>query len=379
MASITRLDASGRVIPKGSNERPAKYRARWRTPAGKSRSKTFSRLVDAQQKLTEVESSKLTGGYVDGQAGAVRLGEWADRWLATRRTTSGQPLRPKTVALYRHLYDRHIAPTFGDVRLRDIAPSDVREWHGKLKGATVPAKAYRLLRAMLNTAVDDDLIARNPCRIQGAGVERSPERPVPTGDEVWALADEVGERWRTLVLTSAFAGLRWGELMGLQRRDIDLSAATIRVERQVLEVGGHLQEGPPKTDAGRRTVAVPMVLVPELRTHLDRFTGPEATSRVFVGRSGVTPRASNFGVTWRDARARAGRPDLHFHDLRHFANTLAAAAGASTKELMARLGHSSPAAALRYQHATQERDRVIADQMDGMIRPSQSTPRAVEG
>ena len=108
---------------------------------------------------------------------------------------------------------------------------------------------------MLNTAVDDGIIVRNPCRIAGGGVERSPERPVPTGDEVWALADAIGNRWRTLVLTSAFAGLRWGELMGLQRADIDIDAATITVARQVLEVGSQQIEGPPKTDAGLRTVA----------------------------------------------------------------------------------------------------------------------------
>jgi integrase len=118
-----------------------------------------------------------------------------------------------------------------------------------------------------------------------------------------------------------------------------------------------------------RTVALPMVLVPVLRAHLDRHTGTASTDRVFVGPTGATPRASNYGAAWRRARAEVGREDLHFHDMRHFANTLAAAAGASTKELMNRLGHSSPAAALRYQYATAERDRTIADRMDAMIAP----------
>jgi integrase len=379
MATITKLDADGRPIPKGSTIRAERYRARWRTPSGASRSRTFPRKIDAEQHLTTVEGSKLSGGYVDHTAGAVTLDAFTSRWLEVRRTSSGQPLRPKTVALYRHLYGRHIAPTFGLVRIRDIAPTDVREWHGRLVGETVPAKAYRLLRAVLNTAVDDGLIVRNPCRISGAGVERSPERPVPTGDEVWALADAIGERWRTLVLTSAFAGLRWGELMGLQRADIDLDAATIRVERQVLEVGSEQIEGPPKTEAGRRTVALPMVLVPELRAHLEQFVGPEPTARVFIGPKGATPRSTNFGAIWRRVRVEVGRDDLHFHDLRHFANTLAAAAGASTKELMLRLGHASPAAALRYQHATQDRDRAIADRMDAMIDTATRAPRAVEG
>ncbi|MAT04931.1 MAG: site-specific integrase [Acidimicrobiaceae bacterium] len=367
MAFIVRLDENGDVIPAASSRRPSRYRVRWRTPAGKARSRTFTRAGDARQWLTHVEGSKLVGGYVDRRDGAILLGEWFDHWISTRRTSSGQLLRPKTVALYRHTFDKHIRPELGAMAIRDIAPSDVRSWHAGLPGATVPAKAYRLLRAVLNTAVDDELIVRNPCRVQNAGVERSPERPVPSGDEVWQLADLVDDRWRALVLTSAFCGLRWGELMGLQRGDVDLGAATVRVERQVIEVDGEQVEGPPKTDAGRRTVAMPLPLVPELRRHLETYTAPDPAARVFVGVKGTTPRATNFGTHWRAVRAKIGRNDLHFHDLRHFSNTLAASTGASTKELMARMGHSSPAAALRYQHATAERDRAIADRMSELL------------
>jgi len=116
-----------------------------------------------------------------------------------------------------------------------------------------------------------------------------------------------------------------------------------------------------------------MVLVPELREHLERFTAPEPTARVFVGAKGATPRSSNFGAIWRRVRVEVGRDDLHFHDLRHFSNTLAASTGASTRELMARMGHSSPAAALRYQHATRERDRAIADRMNELLGGGRDT------
>lgn len=369
MASIDRLDADGKTIPKGSKQRPVKYRVRYRTPAGKSRSRTFTRSRDADQFLISVENSKLSGGYVERAAGAITLDDWFDTWIETRRTGSGQPLRPKTVGLYKHTYDKHIKPTLGAVAIRDISPTDVREWHARLPGKTVPAKSYRLLRAMLNTAAADDRIARNPCRIPGAGIERSPERPLPSGDEVWTLADAVEHRWRALVLTSAFAGLRWGELLGLRRGDIDLDDATITVERQIIEVGKQQIEGPPKTDAGLRTIAIPAVLAPILRDHLDTYVDDDEHAGVFRGPTGAIPRSSNFNEHWRTAREKVKRTDLHFHDLRHFANTLAAAAGASTKELMARLGHASPAAALRYQHATQERDRAIADRIDEMITP----------
>ncbi len=220
---------------------------------------------------------------------------------------------------------------------------------------------------MMSTAVADDLIARNPCCVEGAGVERAPERPIPTGDEVWKLADAIEERYRALVLTAAFVGLRWGELIGLRRADVDLDNRVVHVERQFVEVKGQLIEGPPKSAAGLRAVAIPPALVPEFRAHLERFTGPGPTALVFVGVKGSALRRTNFTRIWKAARLEVGRTDLHVHDLRHYANTLAASAGASTRELMVRLGHSSPAAALRYQHATAERDRVIADRMNEMI------------
>lgn len=78
----------------------------------------------------------------------------------------------------------HIEPGLGAVKLRDLTPSRVRTWHASLPGMVVPAKAYRLLRAMLTTAVDEGVVVVNPCRVTNAGVERSPERPIPTGDEV---------------------------------------------------------------------------------------------------------------------------------------------------------------------------------------------------
>lgn len=372
MASIDVIAPDGRRLPAGSKApKGARYRLRYRTPDGRSRTETFPRRFDAEERMKAVEAAKLTGSYVDRSAGNRRLDEYAAEWIATRLTPTGEPLRPKTVALYRHLYAKHIGPTLGSCRLNAITPAVVRSWHSKLPGSTLPAKCYRLLRAILNTAVSDELIVRNPCRIENAGVEASPERPIPTGDEVWALAEAMPDRWRALVLTSAFAGLRVGELLGLQRRDINLEAKTITVERQIVEVDGVQVEGPPKTAAGIRTVSIPMVLVPELRRHLDTYTSPELTARVFVGAKGATPRNTNLNADWRRARATVGREDLHLHDLRHFANTLAAAAGASTKELMARLGHASPRAALRYQHATRERDRAIAEAMDRMIaRPS---------
>ena len=249
--------------------------------------------------------------------------------------------------------------------------SDFRQPFGasRLRAGTLPAKAYRLLRAVLSTAVEDSLIARNPCAVKGAGIERSPERPLPTGDEVWRLADAIAPRYRALVLTAGFVGLRWGELLGLQRDDVDLSVRVIHVRRSMIEVDGAHQIGPPKTQAGRRSVAIPPAVAVELAKHLENYVDEVPTAPVFVGPTGAALRRANWAPLWNTARVKVGRPDLTLHDLRHYASTLAAATGASTRELMARLGHASPAAALRYQHATAERDHVIAQRMDELIAP----------
>jgi Phage integrase family len=118
------------------------------------------------------------------------------------------------------------------------------------------------------------------------------------------------------------------------------------------------------------------VLVPELRRHLETYTAEGDEAHVFTGRKGVVLDRSNFHSIWSKARGAVGRDDLHLHDLRHFGATLAAQAGATTKELMGRLGHSSPRAALIYQHATKERDQALAARMDALITPpTRSTNR----
>lgn len=106
-----------------------------------------------------------------------------------------------------------------------------------------------------------------------------------------------------------------------------------------------------------------------MRWHLQRFAEPGPDGRLFVGPKGATPRRNNFNAIWRKAVLGAGvATDLRFHDLRHTGNTLAAATGASLRELMSRMGHASSRAALIYQHATADRDRAIADALGELAR-----------
>lgn len=181
---------------------------------------------------------------------------------------------------------------------------------------------------------------------------------------------------RCVVLLAAFVGLRKGELLGLRSRDVDLEHRTITIAQQrQVDRRGHDLIGAPKTDAGCRTVALPASLVDDLSLHLDKYAQNTADGYVFTGQKGgpLAPHVLQGAWAKAEARAEVGVPDLHLHDLRHLAGTLAASTGAGTKELMYRLGHSSQQAALRYQHATRERDRAIADGLDRLLSLTSGT------
>jgi integrase len=322
---------------------------------------TFATRRAADAFLAEARVAIDRGGWVDPNAGRIILEEYATRWLDERRT-----LRPRTRELYEGLLRLHVLPGLGDEQLGRLTPPRIRTWHASMlkagrPGASTVAKAYRLLRTILATAVEDAVLTRNPCIVRGAGVERPAERPIATIEEVYALAATITPRFRALVLTATFTGLRLGELRALKRRHLDLLHARVRVVEQLQELrDGTLVTGPPKTDAGTRTVALPKVLVPELDTHLARWALPDADDLVFPGSNGRPFRRGTLYAAWRAATGSLCLESLRFHDLRHTGNTLAALAGASTKELMVRMGHASPRAALIYQHATSERDDAIA-------------------
>lgn len=352
-----------RKLPSG------RYQARYAGPDGVDRPAphTFERKADADRWLAGVEAELLRGDWRDPDAGRVLLEDFAAAWITERAG-----LRPKTMQLYRGLLRRHIAPGLGALTVGEVTPARVRSWRADLLasglGAVTVAKAYRLLRAVMGTAVEDRLVRHNPCQIKGASAEHSPERPVLTVDQVYAVADAMPERYRLLVLLATFASLRWGELAGLTRENVDEDAGLVRVVAAVVELtDGSLVTGPPKSAAGRRTVAVPASLLPGLREHLKQYVGRGARSLVFVGPNGGALRRSNFQRHWTAALDKAKVSSVHFHDLRHTGNTLTAHAGATLSDLMTRMGHASTRAARIYLHTTSERDRDVANALDALL------------
>ncbi|MEU4833310.1 site-specific integrase [Streptosporangium sp. NPDC023615] len=348
-----------RQLPSG------RFQARYRGPDDIDRAapETFATKRDAEVWLTKKEAEILVEDWSNPDLGKVAFKEYGSDWVNER-----PGLRPKTVQLYEGLLRLHLVPTFGNLAVSEIKAAHVRKWRKTLLdggvGPVTVAKAYRLLKAIMNTAVEDKMIKSNPCQIKSGGKEESPERPTLTMGQVFTLAGAIEPRFRALVLLATFGSLRWGELAALRRKSLNLDARTVQVVASTTELkDGSVTVGLPKSVAGTRTVALPEVVVSELRAHLDAYTDEHDEAFVFLGAKGAMLRRPAFSRIWAKALKAANLSGVHFHDLRHTGNTFASQSGATLRELMNRMGHSTTRAALIYLHTENGRDQMIADGM----------------
>jgi integrase len=339
---------------------------------------TFDRKADALAALAEIETTIRRGKWIDPSLGDRLLTDYANEWLDHR-----PDLAVRTVETYGYLLDKHILPTLGFMNLSAISPSDVRTWNARSarQHPSTAAKAYRLLATIMKTAVTDELISTSPCRIRGASQERAPERPTASVQEIQELRRHMPEHLRVAVDLAVWCQLRKAEILGLQERDIDFKRGVIRIERsRTYLTNGKDIIKEPKTAAGRRELAVPDPVLHALRA---RVAGaPLTTGEAYVLRdaSGKPISQASLQRAWGKARSAVGREDLHFHDLRHTGLTIAAATGATAAELMHRAGHASAEAAIRYQHASKDRDRLLADRLTSWnIDSSRCSDRARQG
>ena len=360
------------IFKRSTGTGEARYDVRTRI-GGRVVTRTFKRKRDAEAYATSVEADRLRGVAIDPRRARVTLATYGRENLQDRRP--GLALR--TADQYSWLLEQHILPELGKQALGDVDPSMVRLWNARLakRHPTTAAKAYRLLSSIMRSAVADEIVTRNPCQVKGAAVERSAERPVASMAEVAALAQAMPDHLRVAVLLGAWCQLRRGELLGLRRQDIDVARGTLAVElTRGPRMGGAEIIKAPKTDAGRRTVAIPGNVLPDVERQLEIYVGPELDSPFLVGEKGRALLVKSFTKAWSEARISVGRTDLRLHDLRHSGLTWAAATGASLAELMRRAGHRSPVAALRYQHATDDRDRVLAEALAELGRRACGRP-----
>jgi len=358
-----------------------RYDVRWRVN-GHHSEKTFKKRADADIFRRKIESAEVAGVSIDLRGGSEPFGEYAERWLTTRRRRDGAALAIRTRDLYRSLFDCHLLPAFGTVPLAKVTRDDVRSWWATTAekvSPTVAARAYRVLAAIYATALEDGKVQATPCTIKGGGQEHTAERPLLSPGQVLDVAERIDERYRAMVLLAGLGGLRLGELLYLQRQHVDLLHRAVTVEGQLVDrSNGERVRTKPKSKAGKRVVSIDPITCAALEAQLDTWSASGPDGAIFTAETGGVPTRTTLNRRWQEAARSADLPvGVHFHDLRHAAGTLAAQAGATTRELMSRIGHASPQAALRYQHAAEERDLVVADKIGAMVASATTPPAAI--
>jgi integrase len=356
-----------------------RWRAEWRDPRGRKRSKTFDRKADAARYLATQATAIARGDYVDPLLGRATLEDFWPRFQSSARN-----LRPSTQATYEAIARVHILPQLGPSPLGALTRLDIEDWlQGLIAAGAGPSTAnaaHRVLRRILQAACDAGLIARNPA--SGVKAPRAPREEMRflTPGEIHAVANEVPARYRALVLLLGFCGPRIGEATALTVADVDLLRAEIRIRRAFAEVRGKLELGRLKTDAGARPVALPGFVREALSAHLSEFpSGSEGF--LFTAPEGGPVRRSLFRTrVWQPAckRALIGEPLPRVHDLRHSAAAIAISAGAHPKLIQAMLGHASITMTLdRYGHLFSSVGEDLARRVDELAGDSAAhMPRA---
>lgn len=392
----------------GSIEKLAsgRYRARYRVDGSWHNAETtFDNLTDARVYLDGVRTDLTRGAWKAPRRAHYSLDDYGTRWIAQRQ------VKASTRAEYESTWSNHVAPYLGHLRLDKVTPDLVRQWHaqtverlrtrlqeqrdrqerrerelqkraeqfGQVRspkppsiatvrdGSATAARAYRLLHSVFATAVEDELLSANPCRVRGAGNAKPAERPTLSVSEVYELEQQLPERFRALAWLLVLSGLRIGEAAALQRRDVHLDPdlASVTVRERVYRVQGAYDVDTPKSRAGQRTVTLPGMLVPILQEHLDTYSDQAQSALVFTTSTGAIITNSYHRVM-RQALNAIGRADMRVHDLRHTGMTLAAQAGASLAELKQRMGQGTTAAAELYLHTTADHGRRVAERMDAL-------------
>lgn len=323
---------------------------------------TFTTKTDADTWLS-IQRTALETGQWRGREDDTTAGEYVKTWLGALNVA------PRTRYNYEASIRRWILPTFGATPMREVTPATIRRWVATFPDSkpAARAQAYNVLGRLFRDAVDDGILATTPVRVRGASeYQTAREGHALTLSEVARIAEKMPDRERLTVTLAAMCALRPGEVLALRRRDIDHAGRVVRVRATAsAKVGSSTATGPTKTRGSVRDVHYPAALDDAITAHLEDHAARGAAGFLFPMKSDPErPIAySTWAAHFREAVRLAGIEDVRPHDLRHSGATLAAATGATVRELMARLGHTSPSVAMKYQHAVKERDRAIADRM----------------
>jgi integrase len=344
--------------------------------------RSFRTKLEAEDWLASQRASQLRGTYVDARQGDRPFSDLLDAWKQSWTNRLGAT----TSRRYQSIIDKYLKPEFGHVPIAKVTHERVQRYINRLNedpkiAAGTVRNVYGVLRTACAKGVRLGMLHASPCSQIDLPRARRQEMLFLSADEVRAVAEAIDPRYRVLIYTAAYTGLRAGEIAGLERRDVDLLRGVIHVRRALKDVNGRLELGPTKTHA-TRAVSLPKFLTEMLREHLNDVsggTGPEAP--VFTGKGGGRVRMSLvYGryfkravQGWTDKRGGKKHPGvlperlhkIRFHDLRHTCAALSIQAGAHPKLISARLGHSSITVTLdRYGHMFPSMEEALAEALN---------------
>ncbi|MHB8465517.1 MAG: site-specific integrase [Acidimicrobiales bacterium] len=356
-----------------------RYDVRLRDPSGRVYMRSFRTKQEAKNFAAQERVDRARGQWVDPRKSDTTFRAWSTHWL-----DADPNKRPKTRVDDELIIRLHLTPTLGDRPLSAITPLHVQRlvssWVGKAAGATV-RRRYAVLRAILNAAVDADVVGRSPCRGVKLPALEHQARHVITPEELARLADALGPDYGAMAYLGAVLGLRIGEVLALRVGRLDLLGRRLVVAESAANIHGKVVYGAPKSAAGTRQMAMPVALAALLADHLARrgLTAAQPEALVFIAPEGGPLGYSNwYGRVWVPARRAAALADLHFHDLRKAAATAMVAEGVDVRTAQARLGHSDPRLTLAiYAQADIAADKTAADRLGAhFMRASETTPVA---
>jgi integrase len=315
-----------------------RWQLRYRDANGKQIKENFEKLTDAEDRQKIVGAELLKGSYIDPKAGKVTLRSYVEKsWWETQ-----VHLRPGTRETYERHLQKHILPNLGNRSLGAMKRPAMKSFVAGISKVLAPSTVhtvFAVLRRIMQSAVDDELIASNPCsRVPLPEISPRVLKPL-SPQAVVAPANAVPTRYRVTVWLAAGAGLREGEALGLTVPRINIDERKIHVEEQMQRK----LLSPLKTKASRRTIPVDDLVIREIKAHMGRYREGEHHLLV-TNRCSRPVQRGSFNDCWRKAVKDAGLPKgTRFHDLRHFYASVLISHGLHPKTVQARLGHATMA------------------------------------
>jgi integrase len=364
-------DGKQRRVPSARHGKGKRWAARWRDPDGKQRYRAFERRLDADNFLAGQRADLMRGSYIDPRESKVMLKSYAEqRWLPAQ-----VHLRPNSASLYASHVANHVVPLLGDRPLGGLRRPDCTAFVAALAAKPLAPSTvhtvYAVLRSLMQSAVEDQLIPANPCaRVPLPRLDKRVVVPL-AAEAIAALAAAMPARYEVAVWLAAGAGLREGEALGLTVPRVEFLARRLVVVEQMQ----NKVLSPLKTRASKRVIPVDDLVLNAVTTHMQRWA-PGTGQILITNRLGRPVQRNSFGFCWREAVEAAGLPvGTRFHDLRHFYASSLIAAGLHPKVIQERLGHATMAETMdTYGHLFPDASEHGRGALDAMFAPAAVRP-----